>query len=118
MSRANEQAAEGMLARLKSLNAANIESVETSTTTEKVGRPEKTAQLQIEKTRQVPEDIKIINDTLINTPDAEKELRRTYRIKKKYINMLKAIQMIEDDKTYADLISEAIELLWRVKYKE
>jgi hypothetical protein len=55
---------------------------------------------------------------LVYTEDFEKEIRRTYKITKKHINILNLIKMkSENELDLREAVMEAIELLWKVKFE-
>lgn len=56
---------------------------------------------------------------LVYTNDCDEEIRRTYKITKKHINILNLIKMKSDeDMDLREAVMEAIELLWKVKFEE
>ena len=64
--------------------------------------------------KQKPEEIQNIFSKFINTEDADEEIRRSYTIQKKHLNMLDTMKMLDGrEKNYSDLIREAIEMLWK-----
>jgi hypothetical protein len=122
--KADKQVTEGMLARLQNLdkNKNVLESEELKKTEEPQKDPTTTIKNESNNNDQQSQHSqqykKNLYDSLVNTPDADKELRRTYRITKKHVNILRAMKMIDDDKNFRDFIMEAIELLWKVKYRD